>query len=206
MKKAVFLDKDGTLVENVLNNHDVERVRLLPKVSEGLRRLHDAGYVLLIVSNQAGIAHGLFSEEALHPIFARVSVLLDSSRNLISGVYYCPHDSEGRVPKYTFACACRKPLPGLLLKAAGEHSLDLKRSWMIGDILHDVEAGRRAGCRTILVNNGHETEWKMSGCRWPDFVVTDLDGAADRILGCLADSVTMERPRTENRSIPCCLK
>lgn len=182
MKKAVFLDKDGTLVRDVAYNQDPARVELLPGVRSGLLRLQGAGYTLLVVTNQSGVALGHVPEERLPSLFTRIEALLDTDKPLISGFYYCPHHPAGQVSGYAVTCACRKPLPGLLLKAAREHSLDLSRSWMIGDILHDVEAGRRAGCRTILLHTGYETEWKMGVYRWPDYVVSDLEQAADRIL------------------------
>src|SRR5205085_6378312 len=96
--------------------------------------------------------------------------------------YHCPHHPDGTVERYARACACRKPQPGLLLRAARDHDLDLARSWLVGDILDDVEAGRRAGCRTVLLDNGHETEWVLTPERLPHHIACDLAQAADLIL------------------------
>jgi D-glycero-D-manno-heptose 1,7-bisphosphate phosphatase len=100
----------------------------------------------------------------------------------LAGFYYCPHHPEGVVPRYSIECACRKPNPGLLLKAAEELNIDLQQSWMVGDILNDVEAGNLSGCSTVLIDNGNETEWVLTDERQPDFIVTNLKEAAQAIL------------------------
>jgi D-glycero-D-manno-heptose 1,7-bisphosphate phosphatase len=182
MKKAVFLDKDGTLVEDVPYSCDVNRIRLMPGVRQGLRRLDAAGYLLIVVSNQSGVAHGLFSVEALSGVEMKLRALLADADIRLDGFYYCPHHPDGRVFAYATACDCRKPSPGLFMQATSDWAIDLTASWMVGDILHDVEAGRRAGCRTILLDNGHETEWHLGAYRCPDYVAADLDAAADIIL------------------------
>jgi histidinol-phosphate phosphatase family protein len=180
---AVFLDKDGTLVEDVPYNVDPDRIRLMPGAAEGLQRLHAAGYPLVVVSNQSGVARGLFAEEALVAVEERLRKLLADAGVPLAGFYYCPHHPQGTMAAYAVDCDCRKPAAGLLLRAAREHGYDLGRSWFVGDILNDMEAGRRAGCRTILLDNGHETEWVLSPERTPDFTVSDLAAAARIILG-----------------------
>lgn len=166
MKRAIFIDKDGTLVHDVPYNVDPERISFLPGVFESLRKLQKAGYDLFIISNQAGIGRGLFSEENLQIAFSFITDKLLAEGVRITKIYYCPHTPDDKP-----ACECRKPLPGMLLKAAGEYDIDLKRSWMVGDILHDVEAGNRAGCTSVLLNTGNETEWLRNEYRYPDFVV-----------------------------------
>jgi D-glycero-D-manno-heptose 1,7-bisphosphate phosphatase len=175
---AVFLDKDGTLVEDVPYNVDPGRIRLAPGAAEGLRLLHRAGYRLFVVSNQPGVARGYFREQALAAVAGRLRRLLAECAVPLGGFYYCPHHPEGVVGEHAVACACRKPAPGLILRAALEHGLDLARSWLVGDILDDVEAGRRAGCRTILVDSGHETEWVLRPDRVPHRIASDLLDAA----------------------------
>ena len=182
MVAAVFLDKDGTLIEDVPYNVDPDRMTLMPGAGEALRRLSDAGYRLIVVSNQSGVARGLFAESALPAVEQRLREMLAEYGAPIAGFYYCPHHPDGVVPDYAIHCDCRKPEPGLILRAAQEHGIALDESWFIGDILNDVEAGRRAGCRTILLDNGNETEWELSRQRLPDCVVSDLRDAADRIL------------------------
>ncbi|HKN88420.1 MAG TPA: HAD family hydrolase [Nitrospiraceae bacterium] len=182
MKQAVFLDKDGTLIEDVPYNCDGRLIRLMPGVGDGLRRLQAAGYTLIVVSNQPGVAHGFFSTDALGQVETTLGAILEGERVRLDGFYYCPHHPEGRVPAYATACDCRKPSPGLLIQAASDYAIELHASWMIGDILHDVEAGRRAGCRTILIDNGHETEWHLGAYRCPDATAADLASAADIIL------------------------
>lgn len=186
--RAVFLDKDGTLVEDVPYNVRPERIRLMPGCAEGLRRLHAAGYRLVVVSNQSGVARGYFPEESLLPVIERVRELLAEVGVPLAGFYYCPHYPQGVVERYAMACVCRKPGAELLHRAAREHGFDLAASWLIGDILDDVEAGRRAGCRTILLDNGHETEWVRGPHREPHHVAPDLNAAA-----CLI--VPPDRPR-----------
>jgi histidinol-phosphate phosphatase family protein len=178
LAKAVFLDKDGTLIENIPFNIDPEKVRLYPDAPLALKRLQDQGFKLFVVSNQSGVAYGYFPELALDSVWRKISDELGKAGVKIDGYYYCPHHVNGSVEGYNKACECRKPEPGLLLKAAREHQIDLSQSWMIGDILNDIEAGNKAGCKSILINNGNETEWIMGNQRVPDhFAVSLLESA-----------------------------
>jgi D,D-heptose 1,7-bisphosphate phosphatase len=180
---AVFLDKDGTLVPDIPYNIDPERITLEDGAAQALRRLAGAGYRLVIVSNQSGVARGLFDEGALRPVIDRVRGLLETEAGVrVDGFYYCPHHPQGCVPEYSVECACRKPEPGMLLAAAHDLNLRLEDSWMVGDILNDVEAGKRAGCRAILIDNGGETEWVDGDFRKPDFIAANLPEAAEWIL------------------------
>ena len=190
--KAVFLDKDGTLVHDVPYNVDPDRIELMIGVVEGLRALHAAGFALIVISNQSGVARGFFQEEALVEVEGRLRSLLARNGIPLAGFYYCPHCPQGTVPHYAVACDCRKPAPGLLLRAAEEHNIDLARAWFIGDILNDVEAGRHAGCHTILIDNGNETEWALTRDRLPHHIVTDLIEAARVIL-----AMSEHRDRTQ---------
>lgn len=186
--RAIFLDKDGTLVHDVPYNVDPDLLVLSERAAEGLQLFRRLGYKLFVASNQAGIAKGLFSEAALQPVQVRLAALFSQQQTVMDGFYYCPHHPDGIVSRYAINCNCRKPMPGLLLQAAREHGIALRHSWMIGDILHDVEAGNRAGCRTVLINNGNETEWELSALRTPDLVMPDLYAAALAIAGRDADS------------------
>jgi D,D-heptose 1,7-bisphosphate phosphatase len=177
-RKAVFLDKDGTLIQDVPYNVNPEWIRFTPKAIEGLHLLHHAGYQLIVITNQSGVARGYFSETALMVVKQRLQELLAEINVPLAGFYYCPHHPDGIVPPYAIECRCRKPQPGLLKRAADEHHLSLSRSWFIGDILHDVEAGRAAGCRTVLLDNGNETEWQLSPRRLPHHIVNNLWEAA----------------------------
>jgi D-glycero-D-manno-heptose 1,7-bisphosphate phosphatase len=179
---AVFLDKDGTLVEDVPYNVNPALIRLTPGAAEGLARLHQAGYLLVVVSNQSGVARGYFAESALAGVAERLAELFEQCGVELAGFYYCPHHPTGSVAEYATACACRKPQPGLILRAAQERAIDLDRSWLIGDILDDVEAGRRAGCRTVFLRSGGESEWRLGPHRTPDFIVDDLAQAARCII------------------------
>lgn len=185
---AVFIDKDGTLVEDVPYNVDPERIRLAPAALQAVARLHRHGFLIAVISNQSGVALGKFEARQLRPVERRLRQLLRSVGVPLAGMYCCPHHPAGVVARYARECPCRKPRPGLLWRAAREHGIDLAASWMVGDILDDVEAGRRAGCRTVLLDNGHETEWKMSSLRLPHAVVPTLARAADVILDAWHDN------------------
>ncbi len=181
-RSAIFLDKDGTLLENVPYNADPAQMRLAAGCTEGLRRLADAGFALVVVSNQSGVARGFFPEDALAGVQARLAEMLAEAGAPLAGFYYCPHHPEALLKQYRIECFCRKPSPGLLLQASRELNIALDRSWMIGDILDDVEAGRRAGCRSVLIRNGGETEWRISPLRRPDFMARSINQAAEHIL------------------------
>jgi histidinol-phosphate phosphatase family protein len=178
--RAVFLDKDGTLVHDVPYNVDPAHIDLLPNVGPSLRALQDAGYLLIVVSNQPGVALGRFASSALQAVESRLDELLTPYGVVITAYGWCPHHPNGRGGK--LACTCRKPRPGLLLDAASVHDVALGHSWMIGDILDDVEAGARAGCRTILVDRGGETRWRGGRLRTPNAIVYDFAAAAAIVL------------------------
>ncbi|MCE7064925.1 HAD-IIIA family hydrolase [Dyadobacter sp. CY326] len=178
LSKAVFLDKDGTLIIDVPYNADPEKVRFEKGVFEGLAALQANGFKLVIISNQPGLALGKFTQAALDQLIVFFEEVFRENDLVLSGFYYCPHlPTAGEA-----LCNCRKPKPGMLLQAAYDLHIDLKKSWMIGDILNDVEAGKRAGCQSILINNGNETEWLPGTYREPDFTSTDFFGAAEFIL------------------------
>jgi len=178
MNKAIFLDKDGTLVKDIPYNVDLSRIELEDGVKEGLGILTRLGYKLVIASNQPGIAFGYFDEEDLYYGLQHIQHVTEIQFN---GFYYCPHHTAGNIKEYAINCNCRKPQPGLFYKAARELGIDLKQSWMIGDILNDVEAGSKAGCKTILIDNGNETEWELHKERVPDFVVHNFLEAVAKI-------------------------
>lgn len=195
--RAVFLDKDGTLIEDVPYNVRPERIRLMPGAGAALRVLARAGYALFVVSNQPGVALGRFREADLGAVRRELQRLFAQHAATLAGFYYCPHHPEGPVAPYGEHCTCRKPRPGLLRRAAAEHGIDLNASWLVGDILDDIEAGRRAGCRTVLLDNGHETEWRRGPGRRPHYTARHLPEAAACILdapcAALADPVPCTR-------------
>ncbi len=180
--RTVLLDKDGTLVENVPYNVDPARIRFAPGAERGVRLLAQNGYRIALVSNQPGVARGLFSEADVERVGAHLAARLESLGAELAGFYFCPHHPDGMLARYRRACGCRKPQPGLLRRAALDLGLDLKATWLVGDILDDVEAGRRAGCRTILIDNGNETEWVRGRYREPEHIAADLAAAARFIV------------------------
>lgn len=182
LKRAVFLDKDGTLIENVPYNVDRTRIRLRPGAVDALLLFLGLGYELIVVSNQPGVALGRFPAGALRAVEEHLNDLFLAHGFRLAGCYWCPHHPEGTVADYALTCTCRKPKPGLLQIAAAERGIDLERSWLVGDILDDIEAGRRAGCRTVLLDVGSETEWKAGPFRAPHHTVPDLLSAAAAIM------------------------
>ncbi|MBA4167340.1 MAG: HAD family hydrolase, partial [Chitinophagaceae bacterium] len=134
-KKAVFLDKDGTLIPDIPYNVNPELITVSDASVDGLRALSSAGYLLVVVTNQSGIARGYFSEDKLETVFAKLITLLSAENIYIDGFYYCPHHPEATIKYYAKECDCRKPLPGMISRAAEELNIDLSGSWMIGDIL-----------------------------------------------------------------------
>ncbi|MBO9632020.1 MAG: HAD-IIIA family hydrolase [Chitinophagaceae bacterium] len=169
MKKAVFIDKDGTLIRNIPFNVDPRYIEWLPGAVMALEKLQQARYLLLLVSNQPGISLGAITESALHRQYLCLAAALRRQHIQLRGFYYCPHHPAGS-GEYACYCMCRKPLPGMLLRAAMEWGIDLRQSWMIGDILDDVEAGNKAKCKTILLNQGNETEWLKGRYRTPGHI------------------------------------
>ena len=182
LRPTIFLDKDGTLVENVPYNVDPQLVQPARGAVAGLSLLTRAGYQLVVVSNQSGVARGYFEEAALAAVERRIREIVEAAGADLAGFYYCPHYPSGSVAQYAVDCDCRKPKPGLLLRAAKELDAAINRSWMIGDILDDVEAGHLAGCRAALIVNGGETLWQLTPVRKPDVVASDLLEAARKIV------------------------
>jgi D-glycero-D-manno-heptose 1,7-bisphosphate phosphatase len=178
----VFLDRDGVLVADVHHLRRAAQLRLLPGVPEALVRLRAAGWALVVVTNQSVVARGWVSEAELQQVHR---VLLDMLRDRgasLDAIYYCPHHPEGTVAEYARACECRKPNPGMLLRAAVELGLALPQCVMVGDAVIDIEAGRRAGCRTVLVRPD-KAEVAPGDPVAPDHVAADLGTAAAWILG-----------------------
>ena len=175
--KAVFLDRDGTIVEERGYITAPEMLVLLPGAARAIAGLRAGGWAVLIASNQAPVAKGLITEEELSEINLRLVALLAEEGAALDGIYCCPHHPEGTRPEYAVECDCRKPRPGLLERAAREHGLDLSACVMVGDSARDVEAGRAAGTATVLVRTGHDRESASA-----DHVADDLASAVGWIL------------------------
>lgn len=176
-RRAIFLDRDGTLNADVGFTHRVGDLRLLDGVVPGLRRFEQLGFALVITTNQSGIARGYFGEADMHAFNAALVERLRDEGVTIAGVYFCPfHPTEGR-GEFRRDSPLRKPNPGMILRAAADHGLDVKASFAIGDKTSDVEAGRAAGCRTILLRKRGGDPAEAESAR-PDFVAADLVEAA----------------------------
>ncbi|SAK60047.1 histidinol-phosphate phosphatase family protein [Caballeronia glebae] len=182
LRPAIFIDKDGTLLDDVPWNVDPVKMRLASGALDALRLFAWLELPIFVISNQSGIALGKFERRALDQVEARLHELAAEAGASLAGIYWCPHHPQGVVPELTRVCECRKPAPGLILRAAREHRLDLSQSWFIGDILDDVEAGHRAGCRSVLIDNGNETEWLRGEGREPDIVAKDMYEAAIAVV------------------------
>lgn len=171
-QRAVFLDRDGTVVHGRRYPSRPEELVLYDGIGAPLQLLQRAGFLLVIITNQAGIARGFFTDDALGPMHDHLRRELARFNVRIDGIYYCPHHPAGVIPELAIRCDCRKPAPGMLLQAAEDLEIDLSRSWFVGDVLDDVEAGKRAGCRTVLVDLGTE-QLPSESLRTPDFVARD---------------------------------
>lgn len=188
-KPAVFLDRDGTINEEVSYLDRMEKLRLIPGAADAIRRLNAAGFSVVVVTNQSGVARGFFDEAFVLAVNERLRQMLQAEGARIDAVYYCPHHPTEGKGKYLRACGCRKPAPGLLLAAVSDFGIDPARSYMVGDMLTDVEAGNRAGVRAVLVRTGlgGESAARLGAAgagteARPARIAADLSEAADWIL------------------------
>ena len=179
MRPAVFLDRDGTIAEEVGYLNHVSRFRLLPGVAGAIRQLNQALLPVIVVTNQSGVGRGYFPESVVSEVHERMRAELLAEGATLDGVYYCPHVSAD-------GCECRKPKTGMLERAARELNLDLKKSFVVGDRYGDIETANIAGAHSVMVRTGYgEGELAWHAQRWPrqpDFVAEDLDEAARWIL------------------------
>jgi D-glycero-D-manno-heptose 1,7-bisphosphate phosphatase len=178
---TVFLDKDGTLIEDLPYNVDPARIRLAPNARAGIRLLGAAGCRLVVVTNQSGVARGYFTEDDLAAVADHLTSELRGLGATLDGFYFCPHLPDG-VNEYAIECDCRKPQPGLVRRAARDLRLTTDGAWFVGDTWMDVAAGRAAGCNTIMVGPEHRDAHELPPDRRPDHAVPDLLAAARIIL------------------------
>ena len=179
--KAIFLDRDDTLIEDPGYMNHPDQVKLLDGAAEALIELKAMGYKLFVVTNQSAIARGTMTEKVLSEIHDRLKQLLAEKRAYLDGIYYCPYHPDGVIPKYRRESDLRKPNPGMLLTAAKEKDIELGESWMIGDSEHDVEAGLRAGCKTILINRPSHQRQLRPGAAKPDYEAVNMREALNII-------------------------
>jgi D-glycero-D-manno-heptose 1,7-bisphosphate phosphatase len=183
MKKfaAVFLDRDGTINEEVGYLNSLEQLRVIPEAFEALRLINKAGMKTVVITNQSGIGRGFFDEAFVDKIHEEMRNLFLKKGAVIDSFYYCPHHPTEGVGEYRQACSCRKPEPGLLLKAAEDLDIDLGKSYMIGDMPKDVEVGQRAGSKGILVRTGYGKVVDIGSTR-PDYIAQDILAAVKWLL------------------------
>jgi D-glycero-D-manno-heptose 1,7-bisphosphate phosphatase len=175
MEKAVFLDRDGTVIEDSGYVGKVEAVKFMPGAGEAVRLLNEGGFRVVVATNQAGVARGFFTEEDVERVNDHVRASLAREGATIDRFYYCPHHIDGVREEYRKDCRDRKPNPGMLERASRDMDIRLADSWMVGDFESDIEAGRRAGCRTVLLSGGNR-ETKA------DYTAPDLLAAAKLII------------------------
>jgi len=188
-RPAIFLDRDGVLIRDVDLLTRVEDIVLLEDAAASLRELQDRGYKLIVVSNQPVVARGLATEADVERVNEHIGELLrQASGAVVDRFYFCPHHPEADIEEYRIACECRKPRPGMLLKAVSDFDIDLQRSWMIGDRISDVAAGARAGVRTIQLRTGRHDELPIVS---PDPIGDDA--APEFVCDAWADAMSVLR-------------
>ena len=176
-KRAIFLDRDGVINIEVEYLSDPKNFEFIEGSVEALRILKQKGFILIIITNQAGIARGYYTKEALNEIHKKMNRLLKEQDVVLDDIFYCPHH-----PDFTGACDCRKPKPGMILKAKEKYNIDLQNSYMVGDTLRDIESGLAANCKTVLVLTGYgEKERKNISIFKPDMIFKNLNEFAKNI-------------------------
>ncbi|MEO7964872.1 MAG: HAD-IIIA family hydrolase [Gemmatimonadaceae bacterium] len=188
---AVLLEKDGALVEIVPNSADPLQMQFTLGAASALRLWHSSGYRIAVVSYQPGVALGACEESVLVDVEDRLREMMGTLGVPLAGFFYCPHPPDGIVAPFAKPCDCRKPEPGLIQYAAESLGIDTQRCWVIGDVLDDVEAGGRAGCTTVLLDNGGETEWRLTPWRIPDYLAHDLLEAAEVVVAAAEAALTV---------------
>ena len=185
-RRACFIDRDGTISEEVGYVNHPSRYRVFPYSAEAVRILNEAGWLAILVTNQAGVARGYFTEDLIAAVHDVLKLELKAKGAHLDAIYYCAHHpSVGELP-YRFDCDCRKPKPGLILHAAAEFDIDLQQSWMMGDRYSDIELARNAGTQSAFVLSGYgRGEWEYQRAAWkyqPDLVAEDLLEAVRKIV------------------------
>jgi histidinol-phosphate phosphatase family protein len=179
--RAVFLDRDGVINEEGVRSNSALNLRIFPGAANAIKRLNETGYRVVVVTNQAAVARGLTTADAVHKTHKEMKTMLAKEGATIDGFYFCPHHPEGTVKEYAIACGCRKPGTGMIASAAKDFDIDLAKSFLVGDKTGDILAGKRAGLTTILVRTGYGGADGLFDVT-PDFVANNLSGAADYIL------------------------
>lgn len=181
--RAVFLDRDGVITQEPPHYaHKLSQLAFILKSADAIRLLNENGFLVIIVSNQAGIARGYYQEEDAALFNQAMSEKLAEEGARIDAIYYCPHHPEATVERYRVDCDCRKPKPGMLIRAGRELNIDLKQSFVVGDKLSDIEAGKRAGCKTILVRTGYGNDELKNSQIECNYVADDLYDAVEHML------------------------
>ena len=185
MRPAVFIDRDGTMLDELGYVTPASEIRIYPFAADAIARIGAAGWPVVVITNQGGIALGLYDHAFVDATHAELARTIAQSGAEITGWYYCPHHPEGKVPEFTQACECRKPGIGMLQAAARDLALDLAASWVIGDQWRDIELAHRAGARSVLVRTGYgatlEADWPADVAP-PTIVCDDLLAAATHIV------------------------
>jgi D-glycero-D-manno-heptose 1,7-bisphosphate phosphatase len=190
-RRAVFMDRDGTISEEIGYVNHPSRYKVFAYSAEAVRLLNEQAWLAVLVTNQAGVARGYFTEDLIHAVHASLETELERGGARLDAIYYCAHHPSVGEPPYRFDCDCRKPKPGLIRRAANDLSIDLEKSWMVGDRYSDIELARNAGVRSAFVLSGYgRGEWEYQRATWqhePDLVAEDLLEAVTKIIGVISD-------------------
>jgi D-glycero-D-manno-heptose 1,7-bisphosphate phosphatase len=187
VNRAVFIDRDGTISEEVGYINHPSRFRVFPYSALAVKLLNENGWLAIVVTNQAGVARGYFSEEMIDTIHDQLKRELENEGAHLDAIYYCAHHPSVGEPPYRFDCDCRKPKPGLILRAAKDFDIDLEQSWMVGDRYSDIDLARNAGVNSAFVLSGYgRGEWEHQRAEWkhePDLISENLFEATQTIVG-----------------------
>lgn len=185
-RPAIFLDRDGTLNEEMGYLNHLSRFQIYPWTPEAIRLINRSGFLAVVVTNQSGVARGYFDEELVHEVHGFLKKILEESGARLDGIYYCPHYPEGTGNSYRRPCDCRKPKPGMMLRAESELGVDLRRSYIISDQYRDLEMGWSVGARAVLVltgyGRGNYEHLRGSWPRQPDRVAENVFSAVAEIV------------------------
>jgi D-glycero-D-manno-heptose 1,7-bisphosphate phosphatase len=186
MQRAVFIDRDGTISEEVGYINHPSRFRVFPYSAAAIKLLNDNGWLAILVTNQAGVARGYFDEDMIHSVHETLNKEMATTDARLDAIYYCAHHPSVGVPPYRFDCDCRKPKPGLIRRAAADFQIELAQSWMVGDRYSDIELARNAGVNSAFVMSGYgRGEWEYQRQSWnnhPDLTANHLLEAVKKII------------------------